>query len=179
MKFLTPVKKVESVKILEKIEIKSPVVKVLNKYSLCVCGNIGFNFIKKVKGFGFYQGVVIEIKRDAKNKKDRRVLYTDGDMEDLSLKQLSSLHTRNNRLLLDPNTPATYNDEESYPNEEFLEDNPLETPQFPFSSPPSPSTSPPKKTDTSLHTPEHLITTILLLQKRKKYSFPIPKRSQS
>ena len=37
----------------EKNEIKSPLVKVLNKYSLCVCGNIGFNFIKKVKGFGF------------------------------------------------------------------------------------------------------------------------------
>ena len=69
LKFLAPVKKFESVKILEKIEIKSPLVKLLNKYSLCVCGNIGFNFIKKFKGFGFYQGVVIEIKRDAKNKK--------------------------------------------------------------------------------------------------------------
>ena len=59
--------------------------KVLNKCSVCVCGNIGFNFINKFKAFGFYQGVVIEIKRDAKNKEDRRVLYTDGDMEDLSL----------------------------------------------------------------------------------------------
>ena len=67
-----------------KIEIKSPLVKVLKKYSLCVSGNVGFNFIKKFKGFGIYQCVVIEIKRDAKNKKDKRVVYTDGDMEDLS-----------------------------------------------------------------------------------------------
>ena len=160
LKFLTPVKKVESVKILEKIEIKSPVVKVLNKYSLCICGNIGFTFIKKFKGFGFYQGVVIEIKRDAKNKKDRRVLYTDGDMEDLSLKQLSSLHTRNNHLLLAPNTLPTCDDEKSHPNVEFLVENSLETPQFPFMSPSSPSPSPspssslPKTTDTPLHTPE-------------------------
>ena len=69
--------------------------KVLNKCSVCVCGNIGFNFINKFKAFGFYQGVVIEIKRDAKNKEDRRVLYTDGEMEDLSLKQLASFHSRN------------------------------------------------------------------------------------
>ena len=59
LKFLTPVKKLESVKILGKIEIKSPLVKVLNKCSVCVCGNIGFNFIKKFKAFGFYQGIVI------------------------------------------------------------------------------------------------------------------------
>ena len=75
-------------------------------------------------------------------------------MEDLSLKQLSSLHTRYNHLLLAPNTPPTCDDEKSYPNEEFLEDNSLETPQFSFLSPssPSPSSSLPKTT--SLHTLE-------------------------
>ena len=104
----------QSVKIRKKIETESPLVKVLNKYSLCVCGNIGFNFIKKFKGSCFYQGVVIEIKRASKNKKDRRVLYTGGDMEDLSLKQLSSLHSRNNHLLLAPNTSRTCDDEKSY-----------------------------------------------------------------
>ena len=35
-------------------------------------------------------------------------------MEDLSLKQLSSLHSRNNHLLLAPNTPPTCDDEKSY-----------------------------------------------------------------
>ena len=70
-------------------------------------------------------------------------------MEDLSLKQLSSLHTRYNHLLLAPNTPPTCDDEKSYPNEEFLEDNSLETPQFSFLPP---SSSLPKTT--SLHTLE-------------------------
>ena len=81
---------------------------------MCVCGNIGFNFINTFKGFWLYQGVVIEIKGDAKKKEDIRVLYIDGDMEDLSLKQLSSLHSRNNHLLLAPNTPPTCDDEKSY-----------------------------------------------------------------
>ena len=81
---------------------------------MCVCGNIGFNFIKEFKGFGYYQGVVIEIKRDANNIKDRTVLYTDGNMKDLSLKQLSSLHSRNNHFLLAPNTPPKCDDEKSY-----------------------------------------------------------------
>ena len=49
-----------------------------------------------------------------KIKKDRRVLYTDGDMEYFSLKKLSSLHTRNNHLLLALNTPPTCDNEKSY-----------------------------------------------------------------
>ena len=35
-------------------------------------------------------------------------------MEDLSLKQLSSLHSRNNHFLLAPNTHLTCDDEKSY-----------------------------------------------------------------
>lgn len=41
----------------------------MNKYSLSTCGDVGNNFMKTFKGFEFYQGVVIEIKKEAKSKK--------------------------------------------------------------------------------------------------------------
>ena len=65
LKFLSPVKKlkIEKYQDSEKDEIKPSLVEVLNKYSLCACGNIGFNLIKKFKGFGFFQGVVIVMKK--------------------------------------------------------------------------------------------------------------------
>ena len=43
------------------------------------------------KGNGFYLGTVSEIRLGAKNNKDRRCIYNDGDSEDLSLKQIQTL----------------------------------------------------------------------------------------
>ena len=54
-------------------------------------GDIGYRFEKNFKGFGIFEGCVIDIKTHAENNKNRRCLYTDGDSEDLSLIQLRSL----------------------------------------------------------------------------------------
>ena len=56
----------------------------------------------------------LKLKNMIKIKKDRRGLYTDGGMEDLSLKQSSSLHSKKKYLLLDPDNPPTSDDEKSY-----------------------------------------------------------------
>ena len=43
------------------------------------------------KGNGFFLGTVSEIRIGAKNNKNRRCIYNDGDCEDLSLKQIQTL----------------------------------------------------------------------------------------
>ncbi|KAL7517316.1 hypothetical protein ACHAWX_002248 [Stephanocyclus meneghinianus] len=59
-------------------------------------GNVGYKF-RKLFDAGWFDGKVIEIRPLAEGGKDRRVLYTDGDMEDLSLDDLQELAK------LDPN----------------------------------------------------------------------------
>ena len=54
-------------------------------------GAIGYKFKKYFKGHGWFEGRVSEINIGAKEKKDRRVIYSDGDVEDVSIKQLKSL----------------------------------------------------------------------------------------
>ena len=49
-------------------------------------GNVGYRFQKHFKGFGIYEGRVIEIRSNMKGNKNRRCMYSDGDKEDLSLK---------------------------------------------------------------------------------------------
>ena len=79
LNFLTPVKKIENKPV--KIRISVNKIKV---------GDIGYKFRKSFKGHGIFEGCVIEIKTHAENKKNRRCLYTDGDMEDLSIVQIRS-----------------------------------------------------------------------------------------
>ena len=53
---------------------------------------VGFSFEKFFKGHGWFKGKVVEIRPGAAGGHDRRCEYEDGDMEDLSLQQLRSLH---------------------------------------------------------------------------------------
>ena len=54
-------------------------------------GVIGYKFKKYFKGHGWFEGRVSKINIGTKEKKDRRVIYSDGDVEDISIKQLKSL----------------------------------------------------------------------------------------
>lgn len=47
-----------------------------------------------------YEERVIEIRHNAKVKKDRRYMYSNGDIEDLRLKELKKIVELNNYLLL-------------------------------------------------------------------------------
>ena len=51
-------------------------------------GNVGYRFQKEFKGYGNHEGRVIEIRSNVKDNKDKRCMYSDGDKEDLSLKDL-------------------------------------------------------------------------------------------
>eukprot|EP00804_Cyclotella_cryptica_P007426 CCRYP_002628-RA/>CCRYP_002628-RA protein AED:0.30 eAED:0.30 QI:0/0.5/0.33/1/1/1/3/2279/327 len=62
-------------------------------------GSVGYKF-RKMFDAGWFDGKVIEIRPLAEGGKDRRVLYTDGDKEDLSLDDLQELAK------LDPNYTA-------------------------------------------------------------------------
>ena len=53
------------------------------------CGDVEFNFRKKFKNHGFFIGPVSEILH--RKGKNRRVLYCDGEEEDLSLKSIQTL----------------------------------------------------------------------------------------
>ena len=81
-----------------------PPTQLLNKFTKCrnsikvripinkvKVGDIGYSFENNLKGFGIFEGCVVDIKTHAENNKNRRCLYTDGDSEDLSLIQLRSL----------------------------------------------------------------------------------------
>ena len=54
-------------------------------------GNVGYRFQKHFKGYGTYEGRVIEIRSNVKGNKNRSCMYSDGDKEDLSLKELEKL----------------------------------------------------------------------------------------
>lgn len=54
-------------------------------------GNIGYGFQKHYKRFSMYEERVIEIRHNAKVKKDRRGMYSNGDVEDLRLKELKKI----------------------------------------------------------------------------------------
>ena len=49
-------------------------------------GDVGFKFRKLFKSNSFFLGTVSEIRLGAKNNKNRRYIYNDGDCEDLSLR---------------------------------------------------------------------------------------------
>ena len=51
-------------------------------------GEIGYKFKKFFPGHGYFQGEVIAIKSVCTDNKNRRCRYTDGDMDDMSLKEL-------------------------------------------------------------------------------------------
>ena len=90
-KFLSPIKLLKCAKLLKEHETKSPKlvevkqVKVRIPINIVKVGDIGYRFRKNFKGFGIFEGCVIEIKTYAENNKNRRCLYTYGDSEDLSL----------------------------------------------------------------------------------------------
>ena len=44
-------------------------------------GNVGYRFQKEFKGYGNYEGRVIEIRSNVKDNKDKRCMYSDGDKE--------------------------------------------------------------------------------------------------
>ena len=54
-------------------------------------GEVGYKFKKRFVGYGEYSGEVIAIRPGAKNGKDRRCKYSDGDEEDLSMDDLIDL----------------------------------------------------------------------------------------
>ena len=60
-------------------------------------GEVGYQFKKKFVGYGEFTGEVIAIRPGAKNGKDRRCKYSDGDEEDLSMDDLIDLD--NERIL--------------------------------------------------------------------------------
>jgi hypothetical protein len=49
---------------------------------------IGFVFHKYFPGYGWFEGHVAQIRPDAAQNKTRRIVYADGDTEDLSLKEI-------------------------------------------------------------------------------------------
>ena len=53
------------------------------------CGNIGFHFRKTFKNHGFFIGFISEIL--SKKKLNRRVVYCDGEVENLILKSIQTL----------------------------------------------------------------------------------------
>lgn len=54
-------------------------------------GCVGYRFSKFFPGYGYFEGIVIKIRPGADHGKDRRCVYSDGDVEDLSLKDLQAL----------------------------------------------------------------------------------------
>merc|ERR1740124_1935489 len=56
-------------------------------------GNVGYRFRKHFPGHGYFDGIVIQIRPEAALGKDRRCVYSDGDLEDLSLNDLHVLNT--------------------------------------------------------------------------------------
>ena len=52
---------------------------------------VGFKFAKKIGDKGFWTGTIVEIFDGSSNEITRRCVYDDGDEENLSKKQLSSL----------------------------------------------------------------------------------------
>ena len=71
-------------------------------------GDIGYRFEKNFKGFGIFEGCVVEIKTHAANHNNRRCVYTDGDSEDLSLIQLRSFKILSPKFFLNlyPTSPT-------------------------------------------------------------------------
>jgi hypothetical protein len=55
-------------------------------------GEVGYCFRKQFDD-GWYVGKIVDIRRGASKQKDRRCVYTDGDREDLSMKELQTLAT--------------------------------------------------------------------------------------
>ena len=53
--------------------------------------NVGFKFAKKIGDKGFWTGTIVEIFDGSTNEVTRRFVYDDGDEENLSKKQISSL----------------------------------------------------------------------------------------
>lgn len=51
-------------------------------------GNVGFRFTKHFPNHGWFEGEVVALRPGAKGGRDRRVVYSDGDMEDMSLAQI-------------------------------------------------------------------------------------------
>ena len=49
---------------------------------------VGFTFHKFFPGYGWFKGEVIQIRPDAAENKTRRVLYSDGDSEDISVEDI-------------------------------------------------------------------------------------------
>ena len=95
-KFLFPIKLLKCTKLLKEHETKSPKlveveqVKVRIPINIVKVGDIGYRFRKNFKGFGIFEGCVIEIKTHAENNKHRRCWYTDGNSEDFSSIQIRS-----------------------------------------------------------------------------------------
>ena len=56
-------------------------------------GNVGYRFQNHFKGYGAYEGRVMEIRSNVKGNKDRRCIYSDGDIEDLSLKDIGKYNS--------------------------------------------------------------------------------------
>jgi len=54
-------------------------------------GAVGYLFRKNFPDYGFFEGIVTQIRVGAVGGKDRRCLYSDGDEEDLSLEELRAL----------------------------------------------------------------------------------------
>ena len=54
-------------------------------------GNVGYKFRRSFEGYGVFTGEVIKIRPGAKDGKDRRCRYEDGDEEDLSMDDLIDL----------------------------------------------------------------------------------------
>eukprot|EP00550_Attheya_septentrionalis_P009864 CAMPEP_0198287132 /NCGR_PEP_ID=MMETSP1449-20131203/6039_1 /TAXON_ID=420275 /ORGANISM="Attheya septentrionalis, Strain CCMP2084" /LENGTH=1964 /DNA_ID=CAMNT_0043985037 /DNA_START=184 /DNA_END=6078 /DNA_ORIENTATION=- len=54
-------------------------------------GDIGYTFCKLFTGYGLFDGTVVKIRPGAVGGRDRRCVYTDGDLEDLSLDELREL----------------------------------------------------------------------------------------
>jgi hypothetical protein len=59
--------------------------------------SVGYSFEKHFNGHGWFKGKVVKIRPGAMGGKDRRCEYEDGDVEDLSLRQLRSLHDATQR----------------------------------------------------------------------------------
>ena len=95
-KFLSPIKLLKCAKSLKEHEtissklVEVEQVKVRIPINIVKVGDVGYRFRKNFKGYGIFEGCVIEIKTHAENNKNRRCLYTDGDSEDLSLIQIRS-----------------------------------------------------------------------------------------
>jgi len=54
-------------------------------------GDVGYTFQKYFPSFGWFQGEVTAIRMGAQSSKNRRCRYSDGDEEDLSLRQIKKL----------------------------------------------------------------------------------------